>query len=228
MSELNGLCSAHILTIQPATNPKISHCGSEISDGQLRIVFKKGQLGTNIRDSMSELATTINGAGVAANGGSGGGAALDFNAKNGIRNDYEPEIGAVEARIMSALATPVTTLHPNFESNFAKIAAYTATGKQNTMFPREWQKHLGRSTLSYFNAFAAQLEGLGFPNDDMLQEGFKDVVEKNEVSLRVVDKLVKGTYNECVFEGGVCYIQTTPEYWTTNIRDTGARIVELL
>lgn len=176
---------------------------------------------------MSELSTTINEAGVTSSAG-GAGAALDFNAKNGIRNDYEPHIAAIEARIASALATPVMTLHPNFETNFAKITAYVATGQQGTAYPREWQKRLGASTLKYFEEFANQLETLGFPKDDMLQEGFKDVVEKNEVGLRVVEKLEKGYYNECVFEGGVCYMQTTPKFWTTNIRDTGAKIVDLL
>ncbi len=62
----------------------------------------------------------------------------------------------------------------------------------------------------------------------MLQEGFKEAVETSEISLRIVDKLVKGSYHECVIESGVCYMQTTPKYWTTNIREIVADIMNLL
>ncbi|KAK4695767.1 hypothetical protein P7C71_g2048, partial [Lecanoromycetidae sp. Uapishka_2] len=228
-NELNNLASAHILTIEPDEKGKISYCGSEISGGWFRILFNKEYLGSNMRDSTAELGKTINEAGIATSGS--GGAALDFNAKQAIKKDYEPGIGAIEARIAKAIAAPVITLHPNFEANFAKIAAYTATGKQSTIFPREWQKNIGNNTLAYFRGLADKLEENGFSNDEMLQEGFKDAVEKNEVSLRVVDQLSKSAshhYNESIIEGGVFYMQTTPEYWTTNIRDTASEIMNLL
>ena len=119
-------------------------------------------------------------------------------------------------------------LHPNFERNFAAVSAYDASGKKSTIFPREWQKRFGRSTLEYFKYLVEQLERQGFAKDDMLQEGYQEVVDKNEIGLKVVDKLQKGTYNECVFENGVMYMQTTPEYWTSNMRDAGAKIVDML
>ena len=84
------------------------------------------------------------------------------------------------------------------------------------------------STLEYFKYLVDQLESQGFAKDEMLQEGYQEVVDKNEIGLRVVDKLQKGTYNECVFENGVLYMQTTPEYWTSNMRDAGAKIVDML
>ncbi len=62
----------------------------------------------------------------------------------------------------------------------------------------------------------------------MLQEGFKEAVETSEISLRIVNKLVKGSYYECVIERGVCYTQTTPKYYTTNIRKTVADIMNFL
>lgn len=179
-----------------------------------------------MRGSTEDMGKTINEAGIAASGS--GGAALDFDAKQSIKRDYEPAIGKVQARIAAAIDAPVVTLVPNFEANFAKISAHAASDKKSTMFPREWQRQMGKETVRYFDLFAEKLEDLGFTKDDMLQEGFKDAVEKNEIALRVVDKLVKGTYNECVFEGGVCYMQTTPEYWTTNMRDTASDILNLL
>ena len=62
----------------------------------------------------------------------------------------------------------------------------------------------------------------------MLQEGYQEVVDKNEIGLMIVDNLQKGTYNECIFKNRVMYIQTTPEYWTSNTRYAGAEIVNLL
>lgn len=214
------------MTLEQTTNPKISYSGCEISGGMLRLVFSGKYLGSNLSTVCLELATAVNNAGVSSS--PGGGAALDFDAKTSIKKDYEPKIGNVKAKIQSILGLPMLELHPNFERNFAAIAAYTATGKQATTYPREWQKRFGASTLKYFEELAPSLEGQGFAKDDMLQEGYQEAADKNEIGLRIVDKLQKGTYNECVFENGVLYMQTTPEYWTTNIRDAGARIMDLL
>lgn len=219
------------MTLETATNPAISYSGCEIRDGCLRIVFNQKYLGHNSRTATENLADVVNAAGVAASTSNGSAAALDFDAKQGIKRDYEPAIGAIESRIANVLAAPVITLQPNFEYNFAKIAAHIATGKQDSTFPREWQKNIGKSTLSYFAAFAENLEEGGFGKDEMLQEGFKEMVEKNEIGLRVVDKLSeKGgrTFNESVSEGGVCYMQTTPQYWITNVRDASKGIIDLL
>lgn len=225
-SELYTIASSHIMTLGQTTNPKISYSGCEISGGVLRLVFAGKYLGSNLSTVCLELATAVNNAGLSSS--PGGGAALDFDAKTSIKKDYEPAIGNVKAKIQSILGLPMLKLQPNFERNFAAIAAYPATGKQATTYPREWQKRFGGSTLKYFEELAPSLEGQGFAKDDMLQEGYQDAADKNEIGLRVVDKLQKCTYNECVFENGVLYIQTTPEYWTSNIRDAGARIMDLL
>ena len=62
----------------------------------------------------------------------------------------------------------------------------------------------------------------------MLQEKLLEAADRNEIGLRVVDRLQKGYHNECFFENGVMYIQTIPEYWTTYMRDAGSKIVDLL
>ncbi len=214
------------MTLDQTKNPKISYSGCEISGGMLRLLFSGNYLGSNLSSICNELGTAVNNAGVSAN--PDGGAALDFDAKSGIKKHYDPAIGDVRAKIQSILALPMLELHPNFERNFALIAAYTASGKQSTTFSREWQKQFGISTLKYFEGLVSSLDSQGFAKDDMLQEGFQETVDKNEIGLRIVDKLQKGTYNECVFENGVMWIQTTPEYWTTNIRAAGDRIVDML
>lgn len=214
------------MTLALTTNPKISHSGCEIGDGMLRLCFTGKEIGFNLSTVCSELPTAVNDAGVSAN--PEGAASLDFDAKNGIKKDYEPKIEPVRAKIQSILGLPMLELHPNFEQNFAAIAAYVASGKKSTIFPREWQKRLGVETLRYFDLLADTLEGQGFAKDEMLQEGYQESLDKNEIGLRVVNKLEKGHYNECVFENGVLYMQTTPEWWTTNVRDCGSKIVDML
>lgn len=78
---------------------------------------------------------------------------------------------------------------------------------------REWQKSLGRFTLDYFHHFVEVMEAKGYGDDEMVQEGINDVVEKNQLALRVLDTLATGKgYNEHVIENGVLYIQTTLEF----------------
>lgn len=214
------------MTLEQTQNPKISYSGCGISGGMFRLLFTGEYLGSNLSSICNELATAINEAGKSSS--PDGGAALDFNAKSDIKKNYEPAIGEVKAKLQSVLGLPMLELHPNFERNFAAVTAYDVSGKKSTIFPREWQKRFGRSTLEYFKYLVDQLERQGFAKDEMLQEGYQEVVDKNEIGLRVVDKLQKGHYNECVFENGVLYMQTTPEYWTSNMRDAGAKIVDML
>lgn len=67
---------------------------------------------------------------------------LDFDAKNMIKKDSEPQIGNVKGRIQSILGLRMLELHPNLDPNlqrnFAAVAAYTVSGKQATTYRREW------------------------------------------------------------------------------------------
>ena len=157
---------------------------------------------------------------------------LDFNAKRSIRDDYDAKIDTVSERIKKILALPVLTLVPNFSTNFATITASELaakeSGNQSGLWDREWQKHIGALTLQYFSEFADHLEYAGFGKDEMLQEGFKEVVERNEIALRVVERLERGTYNECGIEEGVVVLRTTPGYWGTNVGQAGEGLMDLL
>ena len=206
------------------SKPGITYTGCEIVGGALRILFVKGYLGTNVGDSLDNLSEAVNQAGT-----SGDDASLDFNARSSIKNDYEPKIDIVKAKFQKILALPTIDLEPNFEHNYAAIAAYTKSGKQSNTYPCEWQKSLGRFTLDYFSGFVEVMENKGFGDDEMVQEGFKDAVEKNQVALRIVDKLAKGKgYNECVIENGILYIQTTAENWATNVNDPAYELMDIL
>ena len=177
---------------------------------------------------MIELSAAVNAAGVLASGGSGGagGTPLDFHARSSISKHYEPAIGAVQHNIQKILDLPVLTLTPNFETNFSKLTEKNAKDPSDHM--RDWQVTFGKVTLEYFEQMAKNLEEKGFGKDDMLQEGFKESVEKNEIALRVVDKFTKGNYNECVLENGVLIMQTTQKYWWTNMSEVGLDVIDLL
>ena len=68
---------------------------------------------------------------------------------------------------------------------------------------REW----GGTFVSYFEGAEYILKYQKFGEDDMLQEGFNEAVEKGEIAIRIVDKLNAGSYNESVIEDGVLYLQ---------------------
>ena len=176
---------------------------------------------------MSDIAKAVNDAGIAMSSTSGLGVPLDFDAKSSIQLEYEPEIGEVNANLEKLLALPVLTLTPSFEHKFSAASKH-AQGAGSSDLQREWRKRIGSVTLAYFAGLAHQLEYAGFGKDDMLQEGLQDAVEKNEIQLRVVEKLVKKTCHEVVVENGVLVIQTVPKWWGTNVNDVGAGPADIL
>lgn len=230
-SELNRLATTHSITIDSTTNPEITYCACAIANGQLRILFAKDRLSYNVNDALANLQDAVNAAGVEAAGPEGANE-LDFNAKRSIRDDYDAKIEAVSEKLKKILALPVLTLVPNFSTNFATITTSELKAKkrggQGALWDQEWQKRFGALTLQYFSEFADHLEYLGFANDDMLQEGFREGVERGEIAVRVVEGLERGTYNECVVEEGVVVLKTKPEYWGTNVGQAGEGVMDLL
>ena len=220
-AELNTLASTHTIAMDVTSKPGITYTGCEIVNGVLRILFVKGCLGTNVNDSLDNLIEAVNEAGTSKDD-----AILDFNARNGIRNDYEPRSAPSKP---SSANTPTFDIEPNFEQNYAAIKAYTKDGKKGNSYIRDWQKSLGRFTLEYFEDFVEVMEGKGFGDDEMVQEGFQESVgKKNQIALRIVEKLDKGHYNEPLIENGVLYIQTTAENWATNVGDPAYQLMDIL
>jgi len=223
-SELNTLASSHTITMDVTSKSGISYTDCEIVGGILRILFVKDALGHNIRDSLENLTEAINQAGISSDD-----ASLDFNARSSIKIDYEPKIGAVQAKFHTILATPTFDLEPNFEHNYAALLAYNKNKKSPQFGHRDWQKKLGQLTLNYFSAFVETMEDKGWGDDEMVREGVTEAVEKNQIALRIVSKLSAGKlYNECVVEHGVLYIQTTAENWGTNISDPANELLDIV
>ena len=225
--ELNNLASNHAVTLEPTDNEKIGrYNGCDIANGNLRILFRKDMLGTNIDRTMETLPEVVNEAGVAA-----GGQGLDFAAKQDVKANFDPKIPAVEAKAREILAMPSLKLVANLEANFLKLFAHTEAGG-GVDLQHEWQKHFGRVVLHHFEAFVEVIEQGGFSKDEMLQEGFQESIDKGIVEFRIVDKLVKKRYNEMILEEGRLVIQTVPEYWNSNVgydpKDVAQELIGML
>ena len=194
-AELNSVCSKHQLVFAPQEATKFSYGGLEVKDGILRLVFQETNLGTNTSDVSQDFAKALKEAPPTA-----GTSALNIMARKSIREDYEPQVEEFRSAIATLVNMPSLKLNPNFDHNSSMLAK-TASDHET------WDRQIGAATLDYFSSVESVLKREGFEGDDMLQEGFQEVISKGEICFRIVDKLNKGTYNEVHTEDGVLYIQ---------------------
>ncbi|KAI1424277.1 hypothetical protein F5Y12DRAFT_715423 [Xylaria sp. FL1777] len=222
VNEINSICHAHVITLDIDEQNRFSSCGSDVSEGKLRLLFHPNNLGSNIASCLdrSVLTKALNDA------PSPEGAPLSFAVRTSIRQYYDPKIDEIRARVAEILGKPDIKLDPNFDENFAKLLEESKVKK--TGLNKNWQEYFGNLTKLYFQGLVSQLQWQKFEDDELLQEGFNDVVDKGEIILKVVDKLQKGSYNECIIEGGVLYLQTTPKTWGSNVDDAAVKLVDLL
>ncbi|KIW76401.1 hypothetical protein Z517_11147 [Fonsecaea pedrosoi CBS 271.37] len=207
-SELNTLCPKHQVELAPQEDDtKFTYGGLQIKDGVLRLLFAEGYLAANVSDVSRDFNDALTKAAAAGGGagssGSGSSSAFNINARQSVRESYDPKIGDLQQAIGSLVGVPDILLNANFEANAAVLAAAGAQVRA------DWDRILGRVSLDYFDGLKYQLERAGFKDDDMLQEGFQEAVTKREILLRVVDKLQKGTYHEVLVEDGVLVIQVS-------------------
>ncbi|EAQ92975.1 hypothetical protein CHGG_01210 [Chaetomium globosum CBS 148.51] len=223
-TEINTICSAHLLTLDlEETSPaRFSYGGCDVHDGQLRILFVEGSLGTNIDDCLSEDKLT------AALNAAPSDAPLSFVARTSIRADYDPKIGEVREQIATLLGQRAedVKLNANFDANFAALDAARKAGDSSVR--EDWEGNLGSFTLQYFEGLAYQMKDIKVGEDEMVQEGVLEAVSSNEYAFRVVDKLKNETYCEVEIEEGVLYLQCTPGYFGTNVNDAAAKLMDKL
>lgn len=179
-------------------NKKFSYCGCEISSsGQMVILFSEGNLGSNINNAFDKnhITKALNEAPSTPSG-------LSFISRLYITQVYNKEIPKTQEKINKLLQTEIT-LDPNFEQTFSTLKASKTKMRNN-----DWEENLGSFLRYYFEGLVSNLESAKFGEDDMLMEGFTDAVDKSRVSFRIVDAgVMKASYNECVIEDGVLYIQ---------------------
>lgn len=222
--ELNKLASSYTMKLEQTLDPEIEFTGCEISHGCLILLFSKGNIGVDVYRAAEDLADAVNKASLAITIESAG--TLSFLAKQSVKMDYSDEkVASLTNRIAAILSIDGIKLVPNFAENYAKLAAYKPT---NYDFPRNWQDTFGACTLEYFECFANSLEELGFQSDELLQEGFKEGVYKNQVVLRVVDRLMNDDCNECMIADGVLYLLTVPQYWSNDPAYVAKKLVDIL
>ncbi|KAK0624822.1 hypothetical protein B0T17DRAFT_590633 [Bombardia bombarda] len=225
-TEVNTICHAHILTLdlEETTPPRFSYGGCDVSDGKLRVLFLETYLGTNIDYCCQEetLFKALNDAPHPNN------APLSFVARNGIRTDYDAKIAETKHTIAELLGKgdDEITLDANFEDTFAKLEA--ASKVKGSGLREDWQGNLGSFAIKYFDGLAYQMKYLKVGEDEMVQEGFLDVVDKLTIKFRVVDKLEYDSYCEVVVEEGVLYVQSKAETWGTNIDYAASKLIDQL
>ncbi|KAF2674206.1 hypothetical protein BT63DRAFT_419512 [Microthyrium microscopicum] len=217
--EINTVCFAHTITFGVDESGKFTYGGVVVDDGSLKIVFKEGNLGVNVNDTLETLSAALNDAPVKD------GSPLSVQSRLSIARDYNPKVEEWTKKFSDMLGVPIT-LNPNFEENFAVCKA-RSRGKKSELRD-DWETIIGEMTLKYWEGAHWVMNYKKFGDDDMLQEAFTDEISKNQIEFRVAEKLKKGSgYNECFHEDGVLILQTTPENFGTNVDQACEGIVDI-
>jgi hypothetical protein len=88
--------------------------------------------------------------------------------------------------------------------------------------------NFGSTIFNYFDGFLCQVRSQ-FKQDDLMVEGFTDVVSAAQVVLQVVPKeQMKSGYSECRIDNGSVVLRTTPAYWGTNANYVAMSLSKLL
>ncbi|KAG4430519.1 hypothetical protein IFR05_014005 [Cadophora sp. M221] len=211
--ELNSVCPTHVATLVPST--KFSYCGSEVADGQLRLLFHPNNLGTNVNNVAQNLPEALSAAPQPDNAPS-----LSYAARHSVKTEYTPKIAELLEKAQKYLQNPKLEFQPEFDAVGAKL-------KASKDVRTDWEANLGGFSFSYLESFVSVLEREKFGEDELLREGFEEAVPKGVVQLRIVDKLPSG-YNEILIDDGAIVIQTTPANWGTNVYNAAEKLVDIM
>ncbi|KIW02699.1 uncharacterized protein PV09_06137 [Verruconis gallopava] len=216
VAEINKLASTHTITIYPDLEKKNSYCGVDIKGGVLRILFREGNLGTNVDNALEHLENALNEAAPADS------SELSYTARNSIKRDWDKDAETLRKDIAEQVHNDNIKLNPNFAAVVEKLK----TGKD---VRDDWAANLGAFTKKYFESVAYYLKCNKFKEDDLMYEGFNEVVTGNEIIFRVVDKVTgPSSYNQCLVEDGKLVLQTTPSNFGTNVDYIAEKIVDVL
>ncbi|TPX18166.1 uncharacterized protein E0L32_002675 [Thyridium curvatum] len=225
VAEVNGICSAHVLQMDLDEHEKYSYCGAEVRDRKLVILFREGCLGTNV-DQALEPSASLSRALNEAEPAEGSTTKMSYLARQGVREEYDPKIDEVRAKIAKLLQREDIKLDPGFEAVCARLEAESK--RPGTDLRDDWQRSLGNIAHSYFDGAAYTLEYLKFGEDDMMREALNEELAKGVVALRVVDELQNGSYCDCVVEDGTLYLQAKPTTWGVNTGQACEKLADLL
>ncbi|KAF2759633.1 hypothetical protein EJ05DRAFT_474713 [Pseudovirgaria hyperparasitica] len=237
ITQINKLAHTHTITIEPSSS---TSAGLDFADGKFRILFSEPDGFTSGASywsgSLSSAVSAAEASGPQTSAGQP--RQMSIVAKRDIRDRFEAEIGPIEERVRKYLQAPDFTLDPNFEANYAFYAAWEEELKADPdetairQVEKGWEGMIGYFTLKYFVRLADYLRDEGFAKDEMLREGFKEVVNANWVVVRQVEdevfKDARGNTEDAVIEDGVLVFRTTRKAFGWNEGRCVMKIMDLL
>jgi len=223
-AEINKIAHAHVLTLAFDPEKRNSYCGAEIVDGKIQLLFSEGQFGTNSGYALDRehLYDAFNAAKAPE------GTSMSFKVRQSIRRFWDKEIGDIlkECNELLERKDDPLTFDPNWEDTYNKLQAESQ--RKKTELPKNWEERVGYTVAEYFKGFHWGLKKIKVDDDDMVREGVNEGLEKKIVKFRIVEKLAKSNYSECVFEDGVLYVQTTPVGYGSNVNYCCDELINLL
>ena len=197
-TELNTLCTNHSITLEAAKIDRDSGC--DVKDGNIRILYREKRFGVNIySSSVYKVADAVNTAPLPTNYNP----QMSFYARQSVRLQYGTQIEEIRLKAAIILNTPSIKFTPNFEQIYDQIKDI-----RNAMHAGSyWEENLGRTGLSYYKDAFLDVLSRDFAGNEYLVEAFQESVFKNEICLRIVDKIQGYNRFEGVIEDGILYIQ---------------------
>jgi len=208
-TSFNQAVSTKKISFEVDDTGKVGYCGCDIKDGRFRILAGETYLGTNISDACYYMIKAVEAA--EANAGAEG---LPVAAKANVKETIDVKFPELTKQYSDIIGTEMT-LDSNLSGNYAKLRGVADFNPAI----------IGTVTLAYFSDFAYNLEYLKFKGDEMMQEAFQDACGKKTIMLEVVDKLTHGTYNDIIFEDGICKLQVHLHADETNFPDNTGILV---
>jgi hypothetical protein len=197
-TELNALCTNHSITIEAANIDRDSSC--DVKDGNIRILYREKRFGVNTySSSVYKVADAVNAAPLPTNYSP----QMSFYARQSVRLHYGARIEEIRLKAAIILNTPSIKFTPNFEQIYDQFKDI-----RNAMHAGSyWEEQLGRTGLSYYKDAFLDVLSRDFAGDQDLVKAFQESVFKNEICLRIVDKIQGYHRFQGVIEDGVLYIQ---------------------
>ena len=196
--EINTICTAHTIGFD-YTEKKVYYNSCEVNeDGELIIIFSEGNLGTNVDNPLQEsnLIPVLNTAPTRDPSDP-----LSPVARLSLKTDFTPAIDDIQAQVNKIFGQDIT-LQSNLEENFAALKAAKDASD-------DWESRFGYCFKAYWEGFIWMMKSKGFESDELLREGFLEVVESATVAFKIAgDSEVKG-YNDSVIEDGVYYLRVS-------------------
>ncbi|KAF3935479.1 hypothetical protein ABW20_dc0110651 [Dactylellina cionopaga] len=192
---------------------------SRVKDGVLELVYKTGFYGSNTMDIANGLEKTLDKSFGETNKGQ-----LPGTAQQSFQRDFLLQKKDVEEKIKEEmLGTELTLVADPEEIWRVAVGEYDKLKKsEQSEINLEHISHtMGSGIHSYFTCFLHQLE-TRFKQDDLMVEGFLDIVDQKQIIFKVVPKgglSANRKYNDAIYEDGSLVIRTTPQYWCTNTSD---------